>query len=134
MKSGNYSELHNVSCSCFKNTSKYCNVTYRIKIQSRPRCSPDRPGQRETLGKFHLFFFPISSAISFKGPNAHIDAPSPTGPRIQSCHRVQGVHGAQPKNAARVLREEDGDGKGGETEEKEKELVRVSEIRMHVCV
>lgn len=100
VKSGNYSELHNVSCSCFKNTSKYCNVTYRIKIQSRPRCSPDRPGQRETLGKFHLFFFPISSAISFKGPNAHIDAPSPTGPRIQSCHRVQGVHGAQPKNAA----------------------------------
>lgn len=89
--------------SYFKEIMKYCNVTYRIKIRSRARCSLDRPA-RETLGKFHLFFFPISSAISFKGPNAHIDAPSPTGPQIQPCHRVQGVHDVAEKRCESARR------------------------------
>jgi len=58
-------------------------------------------GPRDSLSRFHLFFFPISSAISFKGLNAHVHAPSPTGPHTDTAvlHCVQ--CSMYPKNAAR---------------------------------
>jgi len=62
-------------------------------MQSRST-SPKDPRQVSPV-----LFFPISSAISFKGPNTHIDVPSPTGPQIQPCHRVQDVHGVAEKRS-----------------------------------
>lgn len=61
-------------------------------MQSRSSSRERDPGQVSPV-----LFSPSRVLSLLKGPNAHLDVPSPTGPRTQSCHRVHGVAEKRPR-------------------------------------